>query len=211
MEGKKILFLSPHTDDAELGAGGTIIKLLEKNEVFYAVFSSCEESLPAGFAKDTLEKEVIEVAKKLGIKEENLIIFKHKVRSFPSIRGEILQEIIGLKKKIKPDLVVIPSLNDFHQDHQVLANEAIRGFKTDASIICYELPWNHVDFRTNMFIKLEKEHVEKKFGALQNYKSQVYLKRPYFSKEFIFGLAKVRGVQCNSDYAEAFEVIRWRL
>ena len=42
-------------------------------------------------------------------------------------------------------------------------------------------------------------------------KDDILLNRNYFSKDFIMGLAKVRGVQSNSDYAEAFEVVRWRM
>ncbi|MCK5179583.1 MAG: PIG-L family deacetylase [Candidatus Omnitrophica bacterium] len=211
MKKKKILLLSPHTDDAELGAGGTIAKLLKNNKIYYAAFSICENSIPKKWPKNILEKEVHLATKLLGIKAKNLFIFKHEVRSFPEIRQTILNEIISLRKKIKPDLVIIPSGNDYHQDHQVLNKEAIRAFKTCASIICYELPWNHVDFKTDFFVQLTKEHINKKMQALKEYKSQISLKRPYFTKEFIFGLAKVRGTQCNSDYAESFEVIRWRI
>ncbi len=55
-------------------------------------------------------------------------------------------------------------------------------------------------------MKLEEEHIAKKVLALQEYKSQAL--RDYMSKEFIFSLAKVRGVQIGSAYAEAFEVLR---
>jgi hypothetical protein len=106
-------------------------------------------------------------------------------------------------------MVIGPSLNDFHQDHQVVANEMIRAFKTTASIICYELPWNHVTFNTQLFMALQKKHILKKCSMLEKYKSQVAKERLYFSKEFIHGLANTRGVQCDSKYAEAFEVIRW--
>lgn len=211
MKDKKILFLSPHTDDAELGAGGTIAKFISDNDIYYAAFSICEDSLPENYPKDTLEKEVKAAVRSLGIKKKNLFLFKHRVRSFPKIRGDILDEIISLRDEIRPDIVVIPSQNDFHQDHQVLSNESIRAFKTCASIICYELPWNHVAFRTDLFVLLEEEHIIKKMEALKKYKSQIFMKRPYYTKEFIFGLGKVRGAQCNSEYAESFEVVRWRI
>ena len=53
--------------------------------------------------------------------------------------------------------------------------------------------------------------MNKKNVVLSNYQAQVNLLRPYFSEKFILGLGKVRGVQCNSEFAEAFEVIRWRI
>ncbi len=212
MDAQKVLVLSPHTDDAELGSGGTMTRFIEDGrEVHLAIFSICEDSLPEGMPKDTLEKEAISAAKSTGIKNDNLRMFKNKVRSFPQIRQSILDSIIEMRDDICPDLVIMPSLNDHHQDHQVLANEALRAFKTSSSIISYELPWNHVDFHTQLFVKLKKEHIKAKHETLKVYKSQLEIGRKYFSKEFIYGLASVRGTQCNSNYAEAFEVVRWRI
>jgi LmbE family N-acetylglucosaminyl deacetylase len=116
-----------------------------------------------------------------------------------------------IREEFKPQMVIGPSLNDFHQDHQVVANEMVRAFKTASSIICYELPWNHVTFNTQLFVKLKKEHLVKKWEMLKNYESQLTKGKTYFSEEFVYGLAKTRGVQCNSEYAEAFEVIRWMM
>ena len=53
MVGNKILLLSPHTDDAELGCGATIAKLIRQGKtVYYAAFSACEQSVIEGFPKD---------------------------------------------------------------------------------------------------------------------------------------------------------------
>lgn len=212
MNQKKILILSPHTDDAELGCGGAISKFIgEKKEVFWVVFSTCEETMPTNFTKDTLKKEFLKVIENLGLTKKSYKIFNFKVRHLHERRQDVLEELIKIRNSFKPDVVLIPSLNDYHQDHQVVSNEAIRAFKTNSSIIGYELPWNHVTFSTNLFVRLDKKHVEKKLELLQNYKSQFLKERKYFSKEYVFGLAKVRGIQCNADYAEAFEVIRWMI
>ncbi|MFM7766038.1 MAG: PIG-L deacetylase family protein, partial [Sphingomonadales bacterium] len=54
-----ILILSPHTDDAELGCGGTIRLLLEQgNQVHIAAFSACRHSVLAGFLEDVLVREI---------------------------------------------------------------------------------------------------------------------------------------------------------
>jgi len=71
----------------------------------------------------------------------------------------------------------------------------------------YELPWNNLNFTNNCHIKLEREHIEAKMNALACYKSQA--SRNYMNEEYFFGLAKTRGIQINSNYAEAFELIRW--
>ena len=208
----KLLVLSPHTDDAELGCGGSITKFIEeKIEILWIVFSTAEDSLPKELPKDTLKKEFLNVVQDLELTEKNYKIFNFKVRRLHEERQTILEELNKIRSDFNPDLVIIPSINDYHQDHQVVANEAIRAFKTNASIIGYEMPWNHITFNTNLFVRLQKHHLEKKLNLLHNYQSQFMKRRDYFSKEYIFGLAKVRGTQCNSDYAEAFEVIRWIL
>jgi LmbE family N-acetylglucosaminyl deacetylase len=206
----KVLFLSPHTDDVELGAGGTLCKFLEQgNEVSWMVFSTAENSLPANLPKDTLKKEFINVARSIGLKDDHYRIFDFSVRYLPHHRQEILELMVKAKAEFSPDMVIGPSLKDHHQDHQVVANEMVRAFKNTSSIICYELPWNHIEFNTQMFIKLEKRQLDSKIKLLNNYNSQVSLNRPYFSEEFVLGWAKMRGVQVNAGYAEAFEVIRW--
>jgi len=208
----KILILSPHTDDAELGCGGTICKFLEEsNDILWVVFSTAEDSVPKNLPKDTLKKEFLNVVKTLGLKNENYIIHDFKVRRLHEKRQEILEEMIKIRESFKPDLVLSPSLKDFHQDHQIVANEAVRAFRKHSNIIGYELPWNHITFDTTLFVKLKDEHLRKKLNLIKNYKSQIQLRKNYFSEEYIMGLAKIRGVSCNSDYAEAFEVIRWSI
>ncbi|MDD5650602.1 MAG: PIG-L family deacetylase [Candidatus Nanoarchaeia archaeon] len=204
---KRILVLSPHTDDGELGCGATIYKLLQEgHEVFYAVFSICERSLSPEFPKDTLKKELMQALSVLGVKESNLNLFDYKVREFDTHRQDILEDLIKLRDKIKPDIVLVPSSTDVHQDHTVVYNEAIRAFKF-VSILGYELPWNTITFTTNCIIKLNEEAVNAKIEALKKYKSQNY--RKYFNESFLRSLFYVRGTQINAEYAEAFEVIRW--
>ena len=181
---KKILILSPHTDDAELGAGGTIYKYLcEGKQIFWIVFSTAEESLPKHMPKDTLEKEFINVTKKLKLSSDKFQINKFHVRKLHEKRQEILELLVEARNEFKPDLVIGPSLNDFHQDHIVIATEMVRAFKSSASILSYELPWNNVTFNTQYFEKLTKEQIESKIEILQCYQSQVIKNRNYFNKQ----------------------------
>ena len=107
---------------------------------------------------------------------------------------------------MQPDLVFIPSPNDLHQDHKVIAEEGIRAFKK-STILGYEMPWNNISFNTISFIPLEERHIKKKIDALRCYETQRY--RSYLSEDFIRSLARTRGTQIEVEYAEAFEVIRW--
>lgn len=204
---ENVLVLAPHTDDGELGAGGTIAKFIEQgSKVTYVAFSTAEQSVPEGLPKDVLRTEVKAATKTLGIQLENLIVLNFQVRKFNYVRQEILEELIKIRKSQKFDLVLIPSLKDIHQDHAVIAQEGVRAFK-NTSILGYELIWNDLQFDTTCFVKLEKRHVETKVAALSRYESQNM--REYMSPEFIWSLAKMRGVQVNASYAECFEVIRW--
>ena len=204
---KKVLILAPHTDDGEFGCGGTIHKMIEEgDEVYYAAFSACERSVPSHLPSDILITEVKAATKVLGIKPENLFLFKYDVRTFNFKRQSILDDIIKLRSKIQPDLVFIPSLNDLHQDHKTIADEALRAFKF-TSILSYEMPWNNISFNTSCFYKLSEDNVNAKLDALKMYKSQAH--RPYANEDFIKSLATVRGIQVNTKYAETFEVLRW--
>jgi len=201
----KILLLSPHADDVELGCGGSIAKFKENGDDLFWVVFSVDSS-------NEMESEFVQVMDRLNLKEHTEYRIHHyKRRILHESRHRILQDLIGIREEIKPDLVFCPSPNDCHQDHQTVTNEAVRVFKKTASILCYELSWNLFEFSSQCFVELEKRHIENKLDLLKLYKSQIAVRAEYFSKDFIYGLAKVRGVQIGSKYAEAFEVIRWKL
>lgn len=206
IKNKKILVIAPHTDDAEFGMGGAIAKFIEDgNTVYCAAFSACQQSVLSSFPADILITEVKEASGILGIKPENLYLFEYDVRTFNFHRQAILDDIIGLREKLAPDIVFIPSTNDVHQDHGVIAEESIRAFKF-SSILSYEIPWNNFRFSNTCFILLHENHVAKKAKAVETYKSQAH--RKYASAAFVQALARTRGVQINSDFAECFEIVR---
>jgi LmbE family N-acetylglucosaminyl deacetylase len=203
-----VLVLAPHTDDAELGCGGTIARLLrEGGEVFVAAFSTAEESLPAGAAPTLLRDEFLSSMQILGIPPDKTFVFGYPVRRLSYHRQELLEELVKLRSQINPGMVFLPSASDLHQDHQVLNIEGLRCFK-DMTVWGYELPWNNIGFPSQAFVTLEPCDLQAKWRALQAYKSQFEVGRAYFSREFIEGLARVRGVQVKAPYAEAFEVMR---
>lgn len=203
---KKILVLAPHTDDGELGCGGTIARFCsEDREVFYAAFCLCSKSLPANDPPDRLEKECREATYQLGIPASNLILFNYEVRNLPQERQQVLEELLKLHKDIRPDLVLLPAASDIHQDHHVIHQEGLRAFK-NTSFAGYELPWNNYSFHTSFFMRLSAGNLEKKISALKSYVSQSG--RPYMQEDFIRSLAIVRGVQCNAPFAEAFEIYK---
>ena len=196
----RVLVTAPHTDDGEIGAGGTIARLVEAGaEVYCLAFST-----GAGRA---IKAEFRAAMRVLGVPGENLGVLNFKTRYFPQRRQDVLQVLIRARDILRPDLVLCPSARDAHQDHQVVAAEAIRAFRA-TTLLGYELPWNGVTaFDVRCFVSLEAAHLRRKLDALYRYKSQS--EKAYTQPGFITGLARMRGVQAGVPLAEAFEVVRW--
>ena len=202
---RRVLVLCAHTDD-EFGCAGTVRRLVEAGaEVRYLALSDCVASVPEGLAPDVLRHECLACTAALGIPPENVEVGDFPVRYFPRDRQAILERLVVLARSYRPDLVLLPSSEDRHQDHAVVAEEGFRAFK-HATLLGYELPQNLVAFENSAFVALSAETLDRKLAALAAYRSQGF--RPYSTDAFIRGLATVRGVQCGADYAEAFEVVR---
>ena len=116
---ERIMVLAPHTDDGELGCGGSVAKYIAAGKnVIYVAFSTCSQSLPKELPADTLAVECKAATQKLGIQE--VIFFDFEVRRLLFHRQEILEELIRLNKKWQPQTEFIPAQHDVHQDHQVV-------------------------------------------------------------------------------------------
>lgn len=199
-----IIVFSPHTDDAEYGCGGSLTKWMrEGHNILSVVFSLCEKSIPIQFDKDITKEEFITNAR---FYANNYKIFNYPVREFPKYRQEILENMYSLRE-FNPDLVVGTPLNDTHQDHKVIAEEIRRAFR--CSILSYETSYTTFDFKPQYYVELEESHLDDKIRMLENYKSQSVKGKTYASKDYHLGLAKIRGLQIDKEYAEAFEVVRW--
>jgi LmbE family N-acetylglucosaminyl deacetylase len=204
-----VLVLAPHTDDGEFGCGGTMARLIENGiRVTYAAFSTAAKSVPEGFPKDVLKHEVRAATGVLGIPETDLRIYDFEVRTFPTVRQDILEEMIVLQQELDPDCVLLPALIDLHQDHKTIAEEGLRAFKR-TTVMAYEIPWNNLSFTHQAYVRLEGRHVEKKVEALSCYASQGH--RNYTREDYIRNVALTRGVNIGCEFAEVFEVYRWIL
>jgi LmbE family N-acetylglucosaminyl deacetylase len=203
---RKALVLAPHTDDGEFGCGGTMARLVDGGcDVRYVAFSIATRSLPEGFPPDTLAREVREATAVMGIPERNLAVHDFEVRTFPERRQEILELLIALWEEWPPDAVLMPSLHDIHQDHQVVAAEGLRAFKR-TTVLGYEIPWNLFRFDHQAYVSLERRHVDRKVEALARYESQQH--RNYANPEYIWNLARTNGINVGRELAEVFEVYR---
>ena len=194
----KYLFLSPHPDDIELTCGATISRFVrEGHDVTVAVFSDCDVSESMSDASKA--HDILNVG--------STRYFYYPQRDFGAHRQEILDTIIGLRNDIRPDVVFIPDFDsDIHQDHMVIGWEGLRAFKMTADIIGYSHSHNQVRSGNNYFVPVLFCDVEQKLHAVKCFTSEQA--RYYFNSETIVGIMRYYGVQCESEYAEGFRMIR---
>ena len=155
-----------------------------------------------------LKHEVRAATGVLGIPEADLKVYDFEVRTFPTVRQDILEEMIVLQRELDPDCVLLPALIDLHQDHKTIAEEGLRAFKR-TTVMAYEIPWNNLNFSQQAYVRLEERHIQKKIEALACYASQGH--RNYLNEDYIRNVALTRGINIGCEYAEVFEVYRWIL
>jgi LmbE family N-acetylglucosaminyl deacetylase len=196
----KILCLGAHSDDIEIGCGGTVLKLINEYndlEFYWVVFSADQER-----AKEATESATgfLEDAK-----SKNIVIKEFRDSFFPYIGGEIKEFFERLKRQFAPDLVFTHYRFDLHQDHRLISELTWNTYR-DHLILEYEIPKYDGDMGSpNFFIHLEQEECEKKVELLLRFfKSQI--SNPWFSKDTFMSLLRLRGNESNSQskYAEAF-------
>lgn len=207
-QAKKILIISAHADDMEIGCGSTVCKLIKDGKEIYQVILSLNLKglSPGKFTAEDIKQEVYASAKILGLKKQNIFFENFENRIFPSKRQEILDTLIKYKKQIKPDVVFTMALDDMHQDHSTVAQESFRAFK-DCNLLSYGYDWNRLSKEADFYNVLSETELNRKIKAVQCYKSQQD-GRFYFSPEYIRSWAISRGVEIKEKYAEAFSIIR---
>lgn len=198
----KILAISPHTDDVELGCGGTLARFI--TDGLHVRVMSFGTGNPRSGAT---ENEFRASMRCLGV--HSLHPRDFDCRRYNEYRQNILNHMVQERVRREPDLVFVPNTGNVHQDHEVVTAEALRAFKSSC-ILGYELPWGDKrQVHLPCFIKLSAGDLIKKCEAVACYKSQEA--RDYTDEGFLYSLATVRGAQAGSKYAESFEVLRWVL
>lgn len=203
MNFKKVLLISAHPDDAEIGAGGTAHFLSRRGaQIEHLVFSKCAKSLPKGITEKQLLEECRSADEILGIGKTTILDFP--VRRFNEHRQDIL-EFLWAKRQENFDLLVCPWPYDTHQDHRQLAEEVVRAWKRALpTILFYEIPANCLGFAPNFFFILKKENVEAKVKALNQYQSQITRTPEYFSLDNFRAVLTYTGMLVGEPFAEGF-------
>lgn len=197
--GLRILCLGAHSDDIELGCGGTILRLLNQRphaEVRWVVFSAERER-----AEEARASAAAFLAKAV---KKQVCVHNYQDSFFPYVGGQIKTYFEGLKQ-FAPDLILTHYRQDLHQDHRLICELTWNTFR-DHLILEYEVPKYDGDLGVpNLFVELEDEVCRRKTQyMLENFKSQVH--KHWFTEETFRALLRVRGIECRaaSGYAEAF-------
>ena len=217
---RKILIICPHADDEILGCGGFISKYSKKNyQINVLILTNANKGVPEIYSPEeirTIRNEANVANKLVGTKKiffENLPAINLNIYPIYKITNIIDKYI----KEVNPEIVLIPSLNDIHDDHKIVFKAAKISMRPNRKsnikkILSYEVvsetEWNEQgkSFNPNYFVSLKKVDINNKVKAFLKYKSQVKKFPHPRSKEGIINLSRVRGSQVFEEYAEAFKV-----
>jgi len=209
---REALVLSPHTDDAITGAGVLMYKLVQHGcRVLYRVFCTCDDTLEGtGYPKGTIAREDIAAASVLGV--EDIVQYDFENKHLGNSRQEILDIIYGYRKNEKLDLVIAPYVGDFHQDHQTVAEEALRAStRHPVTILQYPVIGTSKDFNPNLYIPVSHEEADLKIKAISCYETQLKFRGNWFNLENFWAEMRSRGVYINARFAEAFILVKGTL
>lgn len=196
----RLLCIGAHSDDIEIGCGGTLLRLLEDfpgASVHWVVLGA------------TGDRAAEAVASAKGLLAEagsrEIVVKEFRDGFFPSAAGEIKSFFEDLKGRLSPDLVLTHYGRDFHQDHRVASELTWNTFR-DHMILEYEIIKYDGDLGApNLFVQLPEAicrrkiaHLMGAFGSQRN--------RNWFTEDTFLAMLRIRGVECNAAdrYAEAF-------
>jgi LmbE family N-acetylglucosaminyl deacetylase len=196
----RILCLGAHSDDIEIGCGGTLLRLIREYSgvsVSWIVFGSSGER----------SQEAINSAQSFlrPVQDKKIIIKEFRDGFFPYIGAEIKDFFEQLKDEVSPDIIFTHYRQDLHQDHRLISELTWNSFRSHL-ILEYEIPKYDGDFGSpNLFVQLERKIADEKVNhILFQFSSQH--RRHWFTADTFYSIMRLRGIESGSrfDYAEAF-------
>ena len=196
---KRILCVGAHSDDIEIGCGGTLLRLTQEHpglEITWVVFSG------GGVRTTEANASARDFLKRAG---KSHVIVKNFKTSYVPVQLEEIKDFFETLKPFKPDVVFTHYRDDRHQDHRVLSDLAWNTFRSHV-ILEYEIPKYEGDLgHPNLYAPLATDDLKHKIDVLMEcFPSQ--RTRSWFTEDTFRGLARLRGIECAapSGFAEAF-------
>jgi LmbE family N-acetylglucosaminyl deacetylase len=192
-----VLTVGAHPDDIEIGAGGVLLTLAEAHPGLLARYL-----VLTGTADRQLEAQH---AAKAFLPAADLTIEMHGLSEgkLPAAWGRVKEILEGVAQSCSPDLIIAPFRDDAHQDHRTVAEIVPTVFR-DGLYLAYEVPkWDGDLGRPSMYFPLPPDTARRKLELLHKcFPSQHG--RHWWDDEVFLGMARLRGAECRSQYAEAF-------
>jgi LmbE family N-acetylglucosaminyl deacetylase len=198
---RKVLCLGAHSDDIEIGAGGTVLQLLSTNhdfEIIWVVFSA---------AGSEREREARRSAGLFleGAKQQEVIVKDFRDGFFPYDGGKVKEFFEALKTRVSPDLIFTHYRDDRHQDHRTICELTWNTWRSHM-ILEYEIPKYDGDLGSpNVFVPLPREICERKIKHICDV-FQTQGNKTWLTEDTFQAILRLRGVECAAPerYAEAF-------
>jgi len=195
-----VLCLGAHSDDIEIGAGGTLLSWLDQGirlDVHWCVLSGVDErgSEARASAKDFLAEAA----------GRTIEIETFRDGFFPQQGEQIKLWFEQLKNRVNPDVILAHRGDDAHQDHREVSRLVWNTFR-DHLVLEYEIPkWDGDLGRPNVFVPVSAAIMKRKVELLMAHFGSQRSKQ-WFDPETFLGLARLRGMECRASerYAEAF-------
>jgi len=202
-----ILCLGAHSDDIEIGAGGTILTLIAsgvKLDVHWCVLS--------GGGQRSAEARASAEAFLQGSNSSQVEVADFEDSYFPVHSRSIKHWLIEVRSRINPDVVLTHARFDAHQDHREV-NQLTWNVFRDHLVLEYEIPkWDGDLGQPNAYVPLTAAVLERKVELLhQHFGTQ--RSKDWFDRDTFAGLARLRGMECRAPehFAEAFTVRKAKL
>jgi LmbE family N-acetylglucosaminyl deacetylase len=195
-----ILCIGAHSDDIEIGAGGTILSLIGRGvrlEVTWCVAS----------ARGSREEEARASACEFlaGAQSVSLELGGFDDSFFPVQMRQIKEWLAAIRGRSTPDIIFTHRRDDAHQDHRTV-NEITWNLFRDHLILEYEIPkWDGDIGRPDIYVPLSREELKRKMELLHSHFASQRSK-DWFDAETFRGLARLRGMECRAPegFAEAY-------
>jgi LmbE family N-acetylglucosaminyl deacetylase len=195
----KVLCLGAHADDIEIGAGGALLTWIAagaKIDAHWCVFSA--QDARAGEAQASASDFL------QGAANSSVALGSFRDSYLPYEGAKVKEWAEAQKARMAaPDIVLTHRSDDAHQDHRIV-NELAWNLFRDSLILEYEIPkWDGDIGRTNLYVELAPEILDRKVALLDRHFG-TQRSKAWFDAETFRGLARLRGVESRTRYAEAF-------
>ena len=194
---KQVLCLGAHSDDIEIGCGGTILQLLAaypQLEVHWVVFSANPARKAEALASASAFLQ--------GAAQQTVVVHAFRDGYFPSVRDAVKDEFEAIRRMVSPDLIFTHCRHDLHQDHRLLCELTYNTFR-DHLVMEYEIPEWDGDLRTpNVYFPLSGANAQRKVSLLmQHFPSQAG--RDWFTADTFEALMRIRGLEARAPEGKA--------